>query len=64
MPEPENALAAEMLTDATIRQVVHLSMGGGELRAHLSNAFGVVLVRVDGVHVARVAMAAAIPLEC
>jgi lysophospholipase L1-like esterase len=40
IPEPQNALPAEDTRDATLRQVVHLSVGGTRLRIHLSNAFG------------------------
>jgi hypothetical protein len=40
IPEPHNALAADDLRDATVRQIFHLSAGGTALRVHLSNAFG------------------------
>jgi hypothetical protein len=40
IPEPQNALAAKDLRDATVRQIFHLSAGGSRLRVHLSNAFG------------------------
>ena len=53
LPEPMNAVPAEALRDATIREVVHLSVGGPALRVHLSNAFGTEPLRVDAVHVAR-----------
>jgi lysophospholipase L1-like esterase len=53
VPEPENALAMEDLGDATLRQVVHLSVGGERLRVHLSNAFGTTPLRFTSVHVAR-----------
>jgi lysophospholipase L1-like esterase len=53
VPEPENALATEDLGDATLRQVVHLSVGGERLRVHLSNAFGTAPLRFTSVHVAR-----------
>ncbi|HKU28360.1 MAG TPA: hypothetical protein VJQ54_23025, partial [Candidatus Sulfotelmatobacter sp.] len=40
IPEAQNALPADDLRDATVRQIFHLSAGGSELRVHLSNAFG------------------------
>jgi hypothetical protein len=39
-PEPANALPTDDLTDVTLRQVVHLSVGGVRIRVRLSNAFG------------------------
>jgi lysophospholipase L1-like esterase len=53
IPEPQNALAAEDLTNATARQIFHLSIGGAALRVHLSNAFGTEVLRVSSIHVAR-----------
>ncbi len=53
IPEPHNALPAEDLTDATLRQVVHLSIGGPELRVRVSNAFGTAPLRITSAHVAR-----------
>ncbi len=53
IPEPQNALAAEDLRDATLRQMVHLSAGGTRLRVHVSNAFGTAPVHLTSVHVAR-----------
>jgi lysophospholipase L1-like esterase len=53
IPEPQNALSAEDLTDATVRQIFHLSLGGPALRVHLSNAFGTEALRVTSVHIAR-----------
>ncbi len=52
-PEPQNAIAAEDLHDATVRQIFHLSLGGGALRVHVSNAFGSEALRFSSVHVAR-----------
>ena len=52
IPEPANALPAEDLRDATLRQIVHLSVGGTSLRIHLSNAFGTTDLRLTSVHVA------------
>ncbi|HET8637569.1 MAG TPA: SGNH/GDSL hydrolase family protein [Acidobacteriaceae bacterium] len=53
VPEPQNALPARDMTDATIRQIVHLSIGGNELRVHLSNAFGTEPLHFTSVHIAR-----------
>jgi lysophospholipase L1-like esterase len=53
IPEPRNALAAEDLTDATMRQIVHLSLGGQRLRVRLSNAFGTAALHLGAVHIAR-----------
>jgi lysophospholipase L1-like esterase len=53
IPEPQNALAPDDLRDATLRQIVHLSVGGSALRVRLSNAFGVASLHITSVHVAR-----------
>lgn len=53
IPEPQNALPTEDLTDATIRQIFHLSVGGPALRVHLSNAFGTEDLHIKSVHIAR-----------
>src|ERR1700744_5107502 len=55
-PEPQNGqseLEAAKLTDATVRQIVHLSLGGATIRVHLSNAFGTRPLTVHSIHVAR-----------
>lgn len=53
IPEPENALPAEDLRDATVRQIFHLSVGGQELRVHLSNGFGKKALHFTSVHIAQ-----------
>src|SRR6185437_14704922 len=53
IPEPRNALAPQALRDATLRQIVHLTVGGKELRVRLSNAFGTEPLTVLAAHVAR-----------
>jgi len=53
IPEPANALAPEALEDATLRQIVHLSLGGSSLRVRLSNAFGTAPLHITSVHVAK-----------
>lgn len=52
-PEPANALPPSDMADATIRQIFHLSIGGTELRVHLSNAFGTEPLHLTSVHIAR-----------
>ncbi|MGH8290821.1 MAG: SGNH/GDSL hydrolase family protein [Steroidobacteraceae bacterium] len=52
IPEPQNALPAQALRDATLRQIVHLTVGGKELRVRLSNAFGTAPLTILAVHVA------------
>src|SRR6266566_2020145 len=37
--EPNNALEPADLHDLTLRQIVHLSLGGNEIRLRLSNRF-------------------------
>ena len=44
---------AEKLTDVTVRQLVHLSLGGSAVRLELSNTFGTKPLTIDSVHVAR-----------
>jgi lysophospholipase L1-like esterase len=53
IPEPQNALPGDDLADATVRQVVHLSVGGPALRVHVSNAFGTEALHISSVHIAR-----------
>jgi lysophospholipase L1-like esterase len=55
-PEPQNnqpGIDPARLTDTTIREIVHLSVGGSQVRLHLSNAFGTQPLVVDSVYVAR-----------
>ncbi|HEY5084603.1 MAG TPA: hypothetical protein VII48_08785, partial [Rhizomicrobium sp.] len=53
IPEPANALPPAALEDATLRQIVHLSLGGQSLRVRLSNAFGTEPLRITSVHIAK-----------
>jgi lysophospholipase L1-like esterase len=53
VPEPQNALPRADLTDVTIREIIHLSVGGSTLRVHLSNSFGTAPLHFSSVHVAR-----------
>ncbi|HUN61090.1 MAG TPA: SGNH/GDSL hydrolase family protein, partial [Candidatus Sulfotelmatobacter sp.] len=43
----------EDLSDATLRQIVHLSLGGSQVRLHLSNRFGNAPLHLTVVHLAR-----------
>jgi lysophospholipase L1-like esterase len=51
--EPGNALSADDLRDATLRQIIHLSAGGSEIRLRLSNRFGNTPLHLTAVHIAR-----------
>jgi len=51
--EPNNALSPEELHDATLRQIVHLSIGGSQVRLHLSNRFGATPLSLTSVRIAR-----------
>lgn len=53
IPEPQNALPSQDFTNATLRQIVHLSAGGTEFRIHLSNVFGTEPLHMTSVHIAR-----------
>src|SRR5215472_189263 len=53
-PEPSQPqLTDEQLTDTTVRQIVHFSIGGATLRVQISNAFGTKPLKFDSVHVAK-----------
>jgi lysophospholipase L1-like esterase len=51
-PEPQNSLDSDDLRDATLRQIVHLSLGGRQIRLHLSNRFGTAPFHISSVHIA------------
>jgi len=57
VPEAGNSLAPGELRDATLRQIVHLSIGGSAVRVHISNAFGTASLHLTSVHIARPASA-------
>lgn len=50
--EPINSLSNDDLRDTTLRQVVHLSLGGTRIRVHVSNNFGGAPLYFSSVHVA------------
>lgn len=52
IPDAKNAIPLDLLRDATLRQIVHLSRGGGAIRIRLSNVFGTTPLRIDAAHVA------------
>lgn len=52
LTEPRNLPPAPGLSGNTLRQIVHSSIGGKELRVHLSNVFGRSAVEIESVHIA------------
>ena len=58
LAEPKNSLGPDDLNDVTLRQIIHLSIGGSELRVHLSNRFGTAPLHFTSVHIAKAASAA------
>jgi lysophospholipase L1-like esterase len=63
VPEAANLLDPELMRDATLREVVHLSVGGTQLRVRMSNAFGTQPLHLTAVHVARPVSAAGAAIE-
>ena len=53
IPEDRNTLPAADLENATLRQVVRVTLGGERIRVRLSNAFGTQPLRIDAAAVAR-----------
>ena len=53
IPEKDNLLAPADMQDATLRQIVHLSIGGSKVRVRFSNAFGGQALVIDAAHIAR-----------
>jgi lysophospholipase L1-like esterase len=58
--EPRNMPPEPGLSGNTLRQVVHVSLGGNTLRLRLSNKFGTTPLTLDAVHVAATADSSAI----
>lgn len=52
IPEPSNQLAAENWRDASIRQVLHLTLGGKRLRVRVSNVYGTAPLSLEAATVA------------
>jgi lysophospholipase L1-like esterase len=63
VPEPQNALSPDDLRDATVRQIVHLTLAGSTVRVHISNAFGIAPLHFTSVHIARPLSAAASKID-
>lgn len=63
IPEPRNSLDPNDLQDATLRQIVHLSVAGKMLRVHLSNAFGIEPLHLTSVHIAQPVSTASAKIE-
>src|SRR6202167_2245548 len=63
IPEPQNSLPVDDLRDATVRQIVHLSLGGSALCVHLSNAFGTTPLHFTSVHIAHPTSPAAAAID-
>src|SRR5262245_47969443 len=63
IPEERNALPDADLEDATLRQVVRVTMGGERIRVRVSNVFGSAPLRVQSVTVARSAVPATARIE-
>lgn len=61
--EPQNALSQEDLRDCTLRQIVHLSLGGTRVRVRLSNRFGTAPLRFTSVHVAHAVAASSSKID-
>ena len=51
--EPQNSLATAEIRDVTLRQIVHVSIGGSQIRLRLSNRFGNTPLHLTAVHIAR-----------
>lgn len=61
--EPRNMPPDPGLNGNTIRQVVHVSLGGERLRVRLSNTFGTQPVKIDAAHIASSTGGSAIKTE-
>lgn len=63
IPGPQNALPPAALSDVTVRQIFHLSIGGTMVRVHLSNSFGTEPLHFSSVHIARPLSASSSAIE-
>jgi lysophospholipase L1-like esterase len=61
--DPGNAPPAPGFADSTLRQIVHVSIGGDQIRVRFSNAFGVTPLVISSAHVALGAGGSAIKPE-
>ncbi|MES1198351.1 MAG: SGNH/GDSL hydrolase family protein [Pseudomonadota bacterium] len=53
IPESRNALDPADFHDATLRQVIHTTMGGDHVRVHISNVFGTAALHISAATIAR-----------
>jgi lysophospholipase L1-like esterase len=53
IPEPQNELPAELWRNTSLRQIVHVSLGGSRLRVRVSNAFGSTPLFLEAASVAK-----------
>jgi lysophospholipase L1-like esterase len=53
IPEPRNVPPAPGVANSTLRQVVHVSIGGKELRVRFSNSYGQAPLTIASAHIAR-----------
>jgi lysophospholipase L1-like esterase len=58
-----NSFPPASMRDGTLRQVVHLSIGGPQIRLHLSNRYSDAPLHIDSVHIARSADVASARIE-
>jgi lysophospholipase L1-like esterase len=52
LAEPANAPPEPGFADSTLRQIVHVSIGGQQIRVRFSNAFGATALTIPSAHVA------------
>lgn len=60
LADPAGVPPTPDFTDATLRQVVHISIGGTKIRVRFSNAFGKTALSITSAHVAKAAGGGAI----
>jgi lysophospholipase L1-like esterase len=63
VPDPGALMPLADMQDATLRQVVHLSVSGKKVRVRFSNAFGTQALVIDAAHIARSADKATAKIE-
>jgi lysophospholipase L1-like esterase len=52
-PDPANVMPEEKWPDASLRQLVHVSLGGARLRVRISNLYGNAPLVIDGATIAK-----------
>jgi lysophospholipase L1-like esterase len=53
IPNPDDTVPRESFHNATLRQIVHLSVGGSRIRVRLTNTFGTTPLHLTAAHLAR-----------